>query len=169
MSGGATCIPDWEHVSFSYYKYVPSLAAAGIFSALFFVSLAGHTIQMIRFKAWFLTPLVLGCLFTVEVVGFMGRAVSAQQKAGCWTRGPYLVQTMFILLAPALFAASVYMSLGRIIEIVDGERRAIIGRRWLTKIFVIGDVICFLLLAGGEFARKQDIAFIFSYFHLTLL
>jgi hypothetical protein len=106
---------------------------------------------------------------TVEVVGFMGRAVSAHQKAGCWTRGPYLVQTMFILLAPALFAASVYMSLGRIIEIVDGERHAIIGRRWLTKIFVIGDVICFLLLAGGEFARRQDIAFIFSYFHLTPL
>ncbi|KAL6874706.1 RTA1 domain-containing protein [Trichoderma novae-zelandiae] len=147
MSDGNTCIPDWEHVSFSYYKYVPSLAAAGIFSALFFLSLAGHTFQMAKLKAWFLTPLVMGCLF--EFVGFIGRAVSANQKAGCWTETPYLVQTMFILLAPALFAASVYMSLGRIIELVDGEKHAIIKRRWLTKIFVIGDVICFLLLAGG--------------------
>jgi hypothetical protein len=43
------------------------------------------------------------------------------------------------------------MSLGRIIELVDGEKHAIIKRRWLTKIFVCGDVICFLLLAGGRF------------------
>lgn len=41
------------------------------------------------------------------------------------------------------------MTLGRIIEVVDGEQYAIIKRRWLTKIFVCGDVICFLLLGGG--------------------
>ncbi|KAK0755480.1 hypothetical protein N5P37_011988 [Trichoderma harzianum] len=147
MSSGDNCIADWQHVSYSYYKYVPSLAAAGIFSALFFLSLAGHSFRMVRARAWFLTPLVIGCLF--EFVGFVGRAVSAEQKPGCWTETPYLVQTLFILLAPALFAASVYMSLGRIIELVDGEKHAIIKRTWLTKIFVCGDVICFLLLAGG--------------------
>lgn len=41
------------------------------------------------------------------------------------------------------------MTLGRIIEVVDGEKYALIGRRWLTKIFVCGDVVCFLLLGGG--------------------
>jgi hypothetical protein len=61
---------------------------------------------------------------------------------------------MFILLAPALFAASIYMILGRIILLVGGQEHSIIRPQWLTKIFVIGDVICFLLLAGGE-----------SYFH----
>ncbi|KAL6697038.1 RTA1 like domain-containing protein [Trichoderma pleuroticola] len=147
MSSGDNCIPDWQHVSYSYYKYVPSLAAAGIFSALFFLSLVGHSFRMIRARAWFLMPLVIGCLF--EFIGFVGRAVSAEQKPGCWAETPYLVQTLFILLAPALFAASVYMSLGRIIELVDGEKHSIIKRTWLTKIFVCGDVICFLLLAGG--------------------
>ncbi|KAL7907475.1 RTA1 like domain-containing protein [Trichoderma velutinum] len=147
MTSDDNCIADWQHVSFSYYKYVPSLAAAGIFSALFFLSLAGHSFRMVRARAWFLTPLVVGCLF--EFIGFVGRAISAEQKPGCWTETPYLVQTLFILLAPALFAASVYMSLGRIIELVDGEKYSIIRRTWLTKIFVCGDVICFLLLAGG--------------------
>lgn len=74
---------------------------------------------------------------------------------------------MFILLAPALFAASVYMTLGRIIELVDGEKYAIIKRRWLTKLFVCGDVICFLLLAGGMI-QILDIYFAFDSVLLTL-
>jgi hypothetical protein len=56
---------------------------------------------------------------------------------------------MFILLAPALFAASIYMILGRIILLVEGQDHSIIRPQWLTKIFVFGDVICFLLLGGG--------------------
>lgn len=56
---------------------------------------------------------------------------------------------MFILIAPALFAASIYMILGRIIILVDGQEHSFIRPQWLTKIFVIGDVVCFFLLAGG--------------------
>ncbi|CAI7677044.1 unnamed protein product [Penicillium pancosmium] len=85
----------------------------------------------------------------VEFIGFAGRASSGSQSAGCWTLTPYLIQSMFILLAPALFAASIYMILGRIILLVEGEALALIKRRWLTKLFVSGDVVCFLLLAGG--------------------
>ncbi|PTB46508.1 hypothetical protein M441DRAFT_63786 [Trichoderma asperellum CBS 433.97] len=147
MGNGDNCNPNWKDASFSYYKYVPSLAAAGIFTGFFFLAFAGHSFRMIKARAWFLSPLVIGCLF--EVLGFAGRAVSANQEPGCWTQPPYLVQTLFILLAPALFAASVYMTLGRIIEVVDGEKYAIIKRRWLTKIFVCGDIVCFLLLGGG--------------------
>ncbi|KAL7781693.1 RTA1 like domain-containing protein [Trichoderma ceciliae] len=147
MSGDDNCIADWKHAFFSYYRYVPSLAAAAVFGCLFCLSLAGHCFQMIKTRAWFLMPLVVGCLF--EFIGYVGRAISASQKAGCWTETPYLIQTLFILLAPALFAASVYMTLGRVIELVDGEKYSIIKRKWLTKIFVCGDIICFLLLGGG--------------------
>jgi len=41
------------------------------------------------------------------------------------------------------------MVLGRIIIIVQGERYSLIREKWLTKIFVCGDVISFLLQAGG--------------------
>jgi hypothetical protein len=61
------------------------------------------------------------------------------------------VQTLLLLVAPALFAASVYMSLSRIITLADGEERALIKRRWLTKFFVGGDVVSFLLQMGGTF------------------
>lgn len=62
---------------------------------------------------------------------------------------PYVIQSTFILVAPALFAASVYMVLGRVIRSVEGEALSIIPVRWLTKIFVFGDVISFVVQASG--------------------
>ena len=59
------------------------------------------------------------------------------------------MQSLLLLVAPALFAASIYIILGRIILMTDGESHSLIRRKWLTKIFVAGDVISFLLQAGG--------------------
>jgi hypothetical protein len=57
---------------------------------------------------------------------------------------------MLILVAPPLFAASIYMTLGRVILQLDAEPASLIRVRWLTKIFVVGDVISFLLQCGGK-------------------
>jgi RTA1 like protein len=62
-----------------------------------------------------------------------------------------MMQILLLLVAPALFAASIYMALGRIISLVDGEDRSIIKRRWLTKIFVAGDVLSFVLQGAGVY------------------
>lgn len=55
------------------------------------------------------------------MIGYVGRMVSAGQDYGEWTTGPYIAATLTILLAPALFAASIYMILGRIINLVEGQ------------------------------------------------
>lgn len=70
--------------------------------------------------------------------------------------GPYIMQTLLLLLAPALFAASIYMELGRIILLVDGDRHSPIRRNWLTKIFVAGDVLSFVVQAIGKLSRKSS-------------
>jgi hypothetical protein len=62
---------------------------------------------------------------------------------------PYVTQSVLLLVAPALFAASIYMTLGRIIRCVKGEKRSIIRVNWLTKLFVIGDVLSFFVQGGG--------------------
>ena len=62
---------------------------------------------------------------------------------------PYIFQNFFILVAPALFAASIYMTLGRIIRSVKGERLSLVRVNWLTKTFVIGDVMSFLVQGGS--------------------
>lgn len=59
------------------------------------------------------------------------------------------MQSLLLLVAPALFAASIYIILGRIILMTGGEKHSLIRLKWLTKIFVTGDVISFLVQGGG--------------------
>lgn len=63
------------------------------------------------------------------------------------------MQSTLLLVAPALFAASIYMELGRLIRLVKGGRFAIIPVTWMTKIFVAGDVLSFLMQASGMFEQ----------------
>lgn len=74
--------------------------------------------------------------------------MSSQQSPN-WALGPYVMQSTLLLIAPAFFAASIYMELGRIIMMVKGEQFAIIRVSWMTKIFVAGDVLSFLMQASG--------------------
>ena len=66
-----------------------------------------------------------------------------------WTLGPYVMQSTLLLVAPALFAASIYMELGRVIHLVKGEKHSLVRVSWMTKIFVAGDVLSFLMQASG--------------------
>lgn len=74
--------------------------------------------------------------------------MSSQQSPN-WTLGPYVMQSTLLLIAPALFAASIYMELGRVILMVKGEQLALVRVSWMTKIFVAGDVLSFLMQASG--------------------
>lgn len=99
----------------------------------------------------------------VECVGYIGRAMGAHETP-YWTMAVYILQSLCILLAPAFFAASIYMSLGRIIHLLDGESHSPVRRTWLTKIFVSGDVLSFLTQSTGERARifKSIILLLFT-------
>lgn len=89
-------------------------------------------------------PFIIGGWF--EVGGYIGRVLSTIDQ---WLLSYYIVQTLFLLVAPALFAASIYMTLGRIIHLVDGERHSLVRAKWLTKIFVAGDVLSFCTQGAG--------------------
>ncbi|CAI6332897.1 unnamed protein product [Periconia digitata] len=130
--------------AFVLYRYRPNLAAAVIFIILFLLTTLFHTFQIWRKRTWYFIPLVIGGIF--EVIGYVGRALSHQDQ---WQLGPFIMQSLLLLVAPALFAASIYIILGRIILMTDGERRSMVRLKWLTKLFVTGDVISFLLQAGG--------------------
>ncbi|KAH7385731.1 putative RTA1 domain protein [Pyrenochaeta sp. MPI-SDFR-AT-0127] len=129
---------------FVYYHYRPSIAAAIIFTILFFLTTGLHIYQCARKRAWFLTPFIIGGIF--QFLGYIGRILSHNDQ---WALGPYIMQTLLLLLAPALYAASIYMILGRIILLTNGEQYALIRRKWLTKLFVTGDVLSFLIQGGG--------------------
>ncbi|KAH8203224.1 hypothetical protein TruAng_002629 [Truncatella angustata] len=62
---------------------------------------------------------------------------------------PYIIQTVFILLSPALFSASVYVILGKIVAVTDGDSHVWIKQRKITKTFVTGDLVCLFMQCGA--------------------
>ncbi|KAH7150275.1 RTA1 like protein-domain-containing protein [Dactylonectria estremocensis] len=139
-----TSSADAEGFTFSLYHYTPSLAAA-IAAIIVFAVLTGYHVFLItRHRSWYFTAFTLGGLF--QTLGYAGRAWSHYDTTAL---GGYIMQAILILVAPALYAASIYMILARLIGAINGEPLSIIPVRWMTKIFVTGDVISFFLQGGG--------------------
>ncbi|CZR69513.1 related to protein RTA1 [Phialocephala subalpina] len=131
---------------YKLYHYNPSFNAAVAFIALFALTTLLHVIQMLKSRSWYFIPFVIGGIF--ESLGYTGRAINSKESPK-WKTGPYIMQSLLLLLAPAFFAATIYMILGRIITLTGGESRSVIKVTWLTKIFVSGDVLSFLTQSGG--------------------
>jgi hypothetical protein len=82
----------------------------------------------------------------VEVIGYVARFLAHSNAS---STGLFVVNTLCTLVAPALFAASIYMVLGRIIILLHGEVPSPIRPSWLTKIFVTGDILSFFVQVAG--------------------
>ncbi|KAH8683662.1 RTA1 like protein-domain-containing protein, partial [Ilyonectria robusta] len=132
------------------WHYIPSFPAAVVFIALFGLLTAGHAFKLVRHRTWFCIPFVVGGGF--ETVGYVGRAL-AHDKTGKLI--PHVLQSTLLLLAPILFAASLYMTLSRVIRAVGGQSCSMIAPRWLTTVFVFSDVFSFIVQASGAGLRVQ--------------
>ncbi|KAF1950304.1 hypothetical protein CC80DRAFT_243785 [Byssothecium circinans] len=132
-------LPEYE-----LWPYTPSIAG-GVIAAIVFILLTGlHTWRLIQNRSWFCIPFVIGGLF--ETVGYAARAAAHNDTV---SKTPYIIQSVLVLIAPILFAASVYMILGRLILRTDSASYSIIRATWVTKIFVTGDILCFFIQSGG--------------------
>lgn len=152
-----------------YYKYDPSLPAAVIFIVAFGVSGFYHAYQVARLRSWYFIPFVIGCAgknskkhpylpdkqtnidYTVEAIGYGGRAINASEDSGQWSKGPYIIQPLLLLLGPPFYAASIYMVLGRLIRLLEADKYSMVRLKWLTKIFLFGDIVSILAQGMGEY------------------
>ncbi|PYH89600.1 RTA1 like protein [Aspergillus ellipticus CBS 707.79] len=135
------------------YAYDPSAGGAAVMIMLFLIGVIIFTYQLVRTRAWLTLAALIGAIF--ETIGYIGRAMSARQSPN-WTLGPYIIQSTLLLISPALFAATIYMILGRIIALVRGEHHSLIRLKWLTKIFVVGDCLSFLMQSSGAGIMVQS-------------
>ncbi|OJJ42796.1 hypothetical protein ASPZODRAFT_136928 [Penicilliopsis zonata CBS 506.65] len=126
------------------YEYTPNLPCAVLFAALFALSTALHLYQRIRHHSKYFNPFIVGGIF--QVIGYGARCVSHFSPTAVM---PYSLQSLFILLAPILYAASIYMVLGRIITFVDAPHLSVVPVHRMTKTFVGGDIFSFILQAAG--------------------
>ncbi|KAL2851426.1 RTA1 like protein [Aspergillus pseudodeflectus] len=135
---------EQDTVDFQLYRYTPNRAAAGLFVALFLLTTIYHVYQVWRRRAWYFTAFVVGGIF--QIIGYICRIIAHDNKESIPI---YSIQAILILLAPPLYAASIYMVLGRLITFLHAEKLSMVPTRWMTKIFVTGDVIAFVMQAAG--------------------
>ncbi|KAL3229568.1 Protein RTA1 [Nakaseomyces bracarensis] len=158
---------DW-----SYYTYTPNLGAAIAFAVLFIIFgliFCGFLWITTNIHKNFITkwydsnapisdirhystyklctahlPMIFGVL--LEIIGYIGRAVSSRHPEAL---PPFAIQTVLLLIAPTLYAASIYMLFGRMAHLMFVENLMIMPARYNTLIFVLGDVFSLLLQASG--------------------
>jgi hypothetical protein len=133
-----------EFLDFALYRYELSLPAAIAAVAGFLILTLFHVWRIYRHRSFYFTAFTVGGCF--QVIGYCGRIWSHFDDTAI---GGFVMQAILILIAPALYAASIYMILGRLIRALHAEPVSIIPVKWMTKVFVIGDVLSFLLQAGG--------------------
>ncbi|CAR23297.1 RTA1 domain-containing protein [Lachancea thermotolerans CBS 6340] len=159
---------------FELYNYTPSTSAAALFAAVFALSLLVLSVEVIvlqrRAKKTISVTmddrlnhseysmvglsrkkpsskfvcLIVGC--GLETIGYIARAYSSKNQDKIL---PYVIQSMFVLVAPALIAASIYMIFGAMLSLLDCSSLSIIPARFNTMFFVCGDIFSFLLQCGG--------------------
>ncbi|KAJ5608670.1 hypothetical protein N7528_009237 [Penicillium herquei] len=124
------------------YQYTPSLVAAMVFAILFFLTTTVHLWQRIRNHTQYFNPFIVG----VQIIGYGARAVSHFHTTSTTL---YALQTLLVLLAPTLYAASIYRVLGRVIKFLRGEHLSYVPVKYMTIIFVMGDLLSFILQGAG--------------------
>ncbi|KAM7195855.1 RTA1 like domain containing protein [Rhypophila sp. PSN 637] len=129
---------------FALYRYTPSLPLAAVSLACFSIITIWHGTRLFQKRAFYLTPFVIGGVF--QSIGYAGRIWSHYDLNSL---PAFIIQSLLILLAPALFAASIYMILGRLIHTLRADSYSLVPLKWLTKVFVTGDVISFLTQSMG--------------------
>ncbi|KAF2755711.1 RTA1 protein [Pseudovirgaria hyperparasitica] len=135
------------------YGYEPNEFAAYLFLVLFSISTLIHLLQVLKTRTWFWIAFILGGV--LEIIGFAGRVIGVTQTP-CYTITVYIVMTLGTLLAPTLFAASIYMEFSRIAVLARGEHLSIVRPSWVTKIFVFGDILSFIFQAAGGGLRSSE-------------
>ncbi|PYH77257.1 RTA1 domain protein, partial [Aspergillus uvarum CBS 121591] len=137
------------------WTYLPSIPAAAIFAVLFGLVTCYLFFKLFQTRAWYNISFSIGGIF--EIVGYIVRILNYSNTASI---GLYAIQSVLILLGPVLFAATVYMTLGRIIRSLPprltaaapetkAKSASLIPPKYLTKLFVASDILSFIVQGSG--------------------
>ncbi|KAF2271971.1 RTA1-domain-containing protein [Westerdykella ornata] len=139
-------MPELKPYKGSYYlwDYIPNLWAALAFAIVFTLLTAIHAWKMYRTRLWYCSLFVIGGVF--EVIGYLFRIAARYDTSSLPLS---ILQSVFPLLAPILFAASLYMVYARVVRSLHAEFLSIVPSRWTTIIFVGGDWFCLNVQSSG--------------------
>ncbi|KAL4967098.1 RTA1 domain-containing protein [Aspergillus stella-maris] len=125
------------------YGYVPSLAAGAVFTALFFLSAAGH---VARFVVVRLTPSILLAIGAIiELVGWAARIWSAKCP---YNEAGFKTQVTLLVVGPVFFTAAIYLFLTQLIQHY-GAQYSLLKPKLYLWIFISIDVLSLIIQAAG--------------------
>ncbi|EXK78736.1 hypothetical protein FOQG_16609 [Fusarium oxysporum f. sp. raphani 54005] len=133
-----------ETYTYVLYHYTPTLIGSIAALVIFSILTGLHLWRLIRHKAHYFIAFTIGGIF--QIVGYGLRTWSHFDPKSIM---PFAMQNGYILLAPALYAASMYMILGRLIRACHAHHLSPIPVSWVTRVLVGGDVISFTIQASG--------------------
>ncbi|KAK6335087.1 hypothetical protein TWF718_010528 [Orbilia javanica] len=142
-------------VSDSVYGYAPELAPNVVLLVLFVLSTIGFIVVGIWKKTWgFFVAMSLGGL--LEVIGYIGRVGGSSDPFNGLGGQSFIIQICCLTVAPACYAAGIYLCLARIV-MAFGEDISRIKPRWYTYIFITCDVVSLVTQSvGGAIASTAD-------------
>ncbi|CAG7978594.1 unnamed protein product [Penicillium nalgiovense] len=144
MSNTDDCTLQTCPLSAAYIQYQPNMAGNIFYLALFAIILIGQIGTGIVFRSWsFTVPMVAGLI--LEIIGYLGRILLHDNP---FSFNDFLMYLICLTIAPAFFAAGIYLCLGRIIT-VYGEEFSRLKPRTYTYLFVTCDLISLTLQAAG--------------------
>ncbi|KAI4268484.1 MAG: hypothetical protein L6R38_007831 [Xanthoria sp. 2 TBL-2021] len=132
------------------YGYVPSIALCALGIALFGLALGAHIYRVLRHRIWSFLPFSLACL--MEMVGYIFRTLSS-------VKDPYMipyfvVQYFFIVVAPVLISASIYVCLSKLIRWAanvgfETPSGFLLRPKLLLWVFITADVVTSIVQIAG--------------------
>lgn len=155
----------------SITAYLPSLAGNATVAAFYGLWCVVMFFWIFRTRSWWALCEPIGAFFSF--LGFVLRIVLRTNQS---SQGVYIAMYLFVVLSPACFLAFNYIVYGRLLTAISGINRQESGKasktvkspysplppRLYTTIFVISDVVTFLIQAAGGGMQTSHTAIRFT-------
>ncbi|KAL4940591.1 hypothetical protein BDV06DRAFT_230253 [Aspergillus oleicola] len=125
------------------YGYVPSLAAGAVFTALFFLSAAGHVARFVVVRLT--TSILLAIGAVIELVGWAARIWSSKCP---YNDAGFKTQVTLLVIGPVFFTAAIYLFLTQLIRRY-GAQYSLLRPKMYLWIFISVDVLSLIIQAAG--------------------
>ncbi|PTB34837.1 uncharacterized protein TrAFT101_009452 [Trichoderma asperellum] len=141
---------------FRLYRYTPSLEVPIVTVVVFAILTGYHAFLIKRHQSFYFTA------FTVGGLCYAGRIWSHYDTMAI---GGFVIQAILILVAPALYAASIYMILARLIRAINAQQLSILVAGAFRRPEHLTSIIGEKIIITGLFVQ---IAF-FGFFIITTI
>ncbi|OCH89394.1 RTA1-like protein [Obba rivulosa] len=140
----ATAATDSTNQPRNIVGYIPSNVLSGIALAVVLIVAISHAYNFWKYTGKCMLPMVIGDWTYAGGFGVRFALHSNPDSIGI-----YIVHQMLIVLSPCAFIATEYMVLGRLASYLDCGRHLFISPRKIARVFVISDIVTFLIQGAG--------------------